>query len=166
MVLTGLTGFGSAVAFLAMRAPDLALTQLLIEAVTVILFLLVFRYLPGFRSLPRGRTRQVIDVGLAGAAGVGTTLLILASLRFLSPPISPYYLENAYKGGGGKNVVNVLLVDFRGFDTLGEIMVVAMVALAVGSLVRLGRRGKARSEKDTAPPTQDLLDLELQQRRP
>ncbi|AIZ44365.1 NADH-ubiquinone oxidoreductase [Deinococcus radiopugnans] len=166
VVLTGLTGFGSAVAFLAMRAPDLALTQLLIEAVTVILFLLVFRYLPGFRSLPRGRTRQVIDVGLAGAAGVGTTLLILASLRFLSPPISPYYLENAYKGGGGKNVVNVLLVDFRGFDTLGEIMVVAMVALAVGSLVRLGRRGEARSEKDTAPPTQDLLDLELQQRRP
>ncbi|GGL68231.1 Na+/H+ antiporter subunit A [Deinococcus aerolatus] len=164
VVLTGLTGFGSAVAFLSMRAPDLALTQLLIEAVTVILFLLVFRYLPGFRSLPRGRVRQVIDVGLAGAAGIGTTLLILASIRFLSPPISPYYLENAYKAGGGKNVVNVILVDFRGFDTLGEIMVVAMVALAVGSLVRLGRRGEARSERDTAPATQDLLDL--QKRRP
>ncbi len=164
VVLTGLTGFGSAVAFLSMRAPDLALTQLLIEAVTVILFLLVFRYLPGFRSLPRGRVRQVIDVGLAGAAGIGTTLLILASIRFLSPPISPYYLENAYKEGGGKNVVNVILVDFRGFDTLGEIMVVAMVALAVGSLVRLGRRGEARSEKDTAPVPQELLDL--QKRRP
>ncbi|WP_034413247.1 hydrogen gas-evolving membrane-bound hydrogenase subunit E [Deinococcus marmoris] len=159
VVLTGLTGFGSATAFLAMRAPDLALTQLLIEAVTVILFLLVFRYLPGFRSLPRGRARGIIDVGLAGAAGVGATLLVLASLRFLSPPISPYYLENAYKEGGGKNVVNVILVDFRGFDTLGEIVVVGMVALAVGSLVRLGRRGQARSEKDTTPASPELLDL-------
>ena len=55
---------------------------------------------------------------VAGAAGIGTTLLILASIRFLSPPISPYYLENAYKEGGGKNVVNVILVDFLGFDTL------------------------------------------------
>ena len=149
VILTGLTGFGSAAAFLAMRAPDLALTQLLIEAVTVILFLLVFRYLPGIRDLPRRRSRYTVDVVLAGAAGVGATLLILASLRFLSPPISPYYLDNAYKGGGGKNVVNVILVDFRGFDTLGEIVVVAVVALAVGSLVRLGRRGRAPTETDT-----------------
>ncbi|WP_339096870.1 hydrogen gas-evolving membrane-bound hydrogenase subunit E [Deinococcus sp. VB142] len=145
VVVTGLTGFGSAAAFLAFRAPDLALTQLLVEGVTVILFLLAFRYLPGVRDLPRTRGRLLLDALLAGGAGVGITLLVLSSLRFLAPPISPWYLVNSYAGGGGKNAVNVLLVDFRGFDTLGEGLVVAMVALAVSSLVRLGKPGKTRT---------------------
>jgi multicomponent Na+:H+ antiporter subunit A len=153
VIVTGLTGFGSAAAFLAFRAPDLALTQLLVEAVTVILFLLAFRYLPGVRDLPRTRGRYALDLTLAGLAGVGATLLVLSSVRFLAPPISPYYLEYSYKGGGGKNVVNVLLVDFRSFDTLGEVTVVGMVALAVLSLVRLGRRGQTRTEPDA-----DLTD--------
>ncbi|WP_034387052.1 hydrogen gas-evolving membrane-bound hydrogenase subunit E [Deinococcus sp. YIM 77859] len=150
VVVTGLTGFGSAAAFLAFRAPDLALTQLLVEAVTVILFLLAFRYLPGGRDLPRSPLRYGIDLLLAGLAGVGATLLVLSSVRFLAPPISPYYLVNSYTGGGGKNVVNVLLVDFRGFDTLGEITVVGIVALAILSLVRLGKRGHTPS--DRLPP--------------
>lgn len=141
VVVTGLTGFGSAASFLALRAPDLALTQLLVEAVTVILFLLAFRYLPGVRALPRTRGRSLLDGALALGMGAGATLLTLSSVRFLRPPISDYYLTNSYSGGGGKNVVNVLLVDFRGFDTLGEVLVVGMVALAVGSLVSLGRRG-------------------------
>lgn len=145
VIVTGLTGFGSAAAFLALRAPDLALTQLLVEAVTVILFLLAFRYLPGVRDLPRTRGRLVLDGLLAAGAGVGVTLLVLSSLRFLAPPISPWYLVNSYAGGGGKNAVNVLLVDFRGFDTLGEGLVVAMVALAVSSLVRLGKPGRPRT---------------------
>lgn len=142
VVVTGLTGFGSAASFLAFRAPDLALTQLLVEGVTVILFLLAFRYLPNARDLPRTRGRLLLDGLLAAGAGVGVTLLVLSSLRFLAPPISPWYLVNAYEGGGGKNAVNVLLVDFRGFDTLGEGLVVAMVALAVSSLVRLGKPGQ------------------------
>ncbi|RJF69178.1 DUF4040 domain-containing protein [Deinococcus cavernae] len=147
VIVMGLTGFGSAAAFLAFRAPDLALTQLLVEAVTVILFLLAFRYLPGVRDLPRTRGRLLLDAGLALAAGAGATLLTLSSLRFLAPPISPYYLVNSYKGGGGQNAVNVLLVDFRGFDTLGEGLVVGMVALAVVSLVKLGKKGPT-----TTPP--------------
>lgn len=147
VVVTGLTGFGTAAAFLAFRAPDLALTQLLVEAVTVILFLLAFRYLPGVRDLPRTRGRLLLDGLLAGAAGLGATLLTLSSLRFLAPPISPYYVVNSYEGGGGKNAVNVLLVDFRGFDTLGEILVVGMVALAVVSLVQLGRPGQAPGKR-------------------
>ncbi|GAA5502493.1 Na(+)/H(+) antiporter subunit A [Deinococcus xinjiangensis] len=147
VIVTGLTGFGSAAAFLVLRAPDLALTQLLIEAVTVILFLLAFRYLPGIRDLPRTKGRLFLDAFIALAAGIGATLLTLSSLRFLAPPISPWYLVNSYSGGGGKNAVNVLLVDFRGFDTLGEGMVVAMVALAVVSLVRLGKVG-SRNKAD------------------
>ena len=152
VIVTGLTGFGSAAAFLALRAPDLALTQLLVEAVTVILFLLAFRYLPGVRDLPRTRGRLLLDGGLALAAGVGVTLLVLSSLRFLAPPISPWYLVNSYAGGGGKNAVNVLLVDFRGFDTLGEALVVAMVALAVSSLVRLGKPGRPRTPAHGVTP--------------
>lgn len=152
VVVMGLTGFGSAAAFLAFRAPDLALTQLLVEAVTVILFLLAFRYLPGIRDLPRTRGRLVLDAGLALAAGAGATLLTLSSLRFLAPPISPYYLVNSYRGGGGQNAVNVLLVDFRGFDTLGEGLVVGMVALAVISLVKLGKKAPTRTPD---PPTPD-----------
>ena len=156
VIVTGLTGFGSAAAFLALRAPDLALTQLLIEAVTVILFLLAFRYLPGVRDLPRTRGRLVLDAVLAGAAGLGTTLLVLSSLRFLAPPISPYYLVNSYSGGGGKNAVNVILVDFRGFDTMGEGLVVAMVALAVSSLVTLGKAGRTRTAPGDSPDLSPL----------
>lgn len=159
VIVTGLTGFGTAAAFLAFRAPDLALTQLLVEAVTVILFLLAFRYLPGVRDLPRTRGRYAFDLTVAGLAGVGATLLVLSSVRFLAPPISPYYLEYSYKGGGGKNVVNVLLVDFRGFDTLGEIAVVGIVALAVMSLVRLGRPGRTRTEPGAPPPGDLAPDL-------
>ncbi len=153
VVVMGLTGFGSAAFFLAFGAPDLALTQLLVEAVTVVLFLLAFRYLPGFRDLPRTRGRLLLDSLLAAAAGVGATLLTLSSVRFLAPPISPWYLLNSYPGGGGKNVVNVLLVDFRGFDTLGESLVVGMVALAVVALVRLGKKGEPNPNK---PATSSL----------
>lgn len=149
IIIMGLTGFGSAAFFLSFSAPDLALTQLLVETVTVILFLLVFRYLPRVRDMPRQGFRLVLDITLAVSAGIGATLLTLASTRFLAPPISPWYIANSYKGGGGKNVVNVLLVDFRGFDTLGESLVVGMVALAIASLVKLGRHSPLPEEIDT-----------------
>lgn len=139
VVVTGLTGLGSAAAFLLLRAPDLALTQLLVEAVTVMLFLLAFRYLPGVHDKMRSRSLRLFDAALAIVIGVGSAALLLGSVHFLAPSISPYYLAHSYEGGGGKNVVNVLLVDFRGYDTLGEGLVVGMVALAVSSLVALGR---------------------------
>ena len=139
VIVVGLTGFGSAVAFLALGAPDLALTQVLVETVTVILFLLVLRALPGIRDLPRTRGRRWLDVGLAALAGSGVTALVLTGVNNLKPSLSDFYIQNAYKGGGGKNVVNVILVDFRGWDTLGEVLVVGMVAYAVVALVRLGR---------------------------
>lgn len=141
IVFTGLTGFGTAAAFLVLRAPDLALTQLLIEAVTVILFLLVLRLLPRMRFFERGRARRVLDGALALGVGAGVFAFVLASQRPLAERISGYYLENAYKQAGGNNVVNVILVDFRGFDTLGEITVLAIVAVGVYALVRL--RGRA-----------------------
>lgn len=161
VIVTGLTGFGSAAAFLALRAPDLALTQLLVEAVTVILFLLAFRYLPRVRDLPRRGIRWLLDVWLAGSAGLFVVLLMLLSLQGLIPSIMPYYLHNSYVGGGGKNVVNVILVDFRGFDTFGEILVVGMVALVVTGLVRVGKRNSKTVSSGLSEPKPPQAITEL-----
>lgn len=165
VVLMGLTGFGTAATFLFFRAPDLALTQLVIETITVVLFLLAFRYLPGIRALPRTRLQYGTDLLLASGTGLAVFVLVLASQPNLKPSISPFYLAHSYKGGGGNNVVNVTLVDFRGFDTLGEITVVGMVGLAVLSLVRLGKAGQQRPELDTSDPTANMSLIPTRQER-
>jgi multicomponent Na+:H+ antiporter subunit A len=140
IIFTGLTGFGTAATFLVMRAPDLALTQLLIEAVTVILLLLALRFLPPLRSRPRSPIFRVTDFILALSVSVGVFLFLTASSTPLQERISTYYIENSYAEGGGRNVVNVILVDFRGYDTLGEIVVLAIVAVGVRALVKLRRK--------------------------
>ena len=85
----------------------------------------------------RARLRRARDLMLAVAAGTGMTLVVYAMLtRPLPDTISRYFVENAYAEGGGRNVVNVILVDFRGFDTFGEIVVLAVVAITVFSLLR------------------------------
>lgn len=165
VVLMGLTGFGSSAAFLAFRAPDLALTQMIIETVTVILFLLAFRYMPGIRALARTRTQYLVDLGIALSAGVGIMAYLLSVRPGLAESISPYYLQHSYTGGGGNNVVNVTLVDFRGFDTMGEITVVGMVGLAVLALLRLGKPGHAQPEYDTADPTANMALIPTRQER-
>jgi monovalent cation:proton antiporter len=136
IIFTGLTGFGTAATFLVMRAPDLALTQLLIEAVTVILLLLALRFLPPLRARPRSPMFRVADFILALSVGVGVFAFLMASSSPLQERISTYYLENSYAEAGGRNVVNVILVDFRGYDTLGEIVVLAIVAVGVRALVK------------------------------
>lgn len=165
VVLMGLTGFGTAAAFLFFRAPDLALTQMVIETITVVLFLLAFRYLPGIRSLPRTRLQYGTDLLLASGAGLAMFVLVLASRPSLKESIASYYLQHSYQGGGGNNVVNVTLVDFRGFDTLGEITVVGMVGLAVLSLVRLGKAGQQVPELDTSDPTANMSLIPTRQER-
>jgi NADH:ubiquinone oxidoreductase subunit 5 (subunit L)/multisubunit Na+/H+ antiporter MnhA subunit/multisubunit Na+/H+ antiporter MnhB subunit len=140
IIFTGLTGFGTAATFLVMRAPDLALTQLLIEAVTVILLLLALRFLPPLRARPRSPMFRVADFILALSVGVGVFAFLMASSSPLQERISTYYLENSYAEAGGRNVVNVILVDFRGYDTLGEIVVLAIVAVGVRALVKLRRK--------------------------
>ena len=165
VVLMGLTGFGTAAAFLYFRAPDLALTQMVIETITVVLFLLAFRFLPGIRILPRTRAQYALDTVLAVASGLAALTLVLVSRPMLAESIASFYLQHSYSAAGGNNVVNVLLVDFRGFDTLGEITVVGMVALTVLNLVRLGRRGHAPTEPDTADPTVNMSLLPTRQER-
>jgi multicomponent K+:H+ antiporter subunit A len=141
--------------FIRFAAPDLALTQLSVEVVTIVLLLLALRFLPGeaARETPPGR--RLRDMALAGAGGLGAAALCYAMLTRPFETISGYYLANSEKGGGGTNAVNVILVDFRGFDTLGEITVLAIAALGAQALLE-GLRlrphaASAASEADRHP---------------
>lgn len=130
-----------------LRAPDLALTQLIVETVSTVLFLLAFAHLPELKKEVVTKSQKFINIIVAGASGLLITLLMLAgnASRFYEP-IASYYLENSLPLGGGHNVVNVVLVDFRGFDTMGEITVLAIASLAVFALIKL-RPGKGDNVK-------------------
>jgi multicomponent K+:H+ antiporter subunit A len=143
LALLGGTGICVCITFVWLSAPDLALTQLLVEVVTTVLILLGLRWLPkrSEQTTPHFgqgvRLKRYRDLMLAMAAGVAMMLLSYAVM--MRPPgqsIASFFLERAYAEGGGRNVVNVILVDFRGFDTLGEITVLAIVALSVFALLR------------------------------
>ena len=124
-------------AFVHFSAPDLALTQLTVEVVTIILLLLALNYLPKATPVETPAGRRLWDAGVAVAVGLGVAALtwaILSRDRSL-PTIADYHLENSYTGGGGNNVVNVILVDFRGFDTMGEIIVLGIAAQEIYALV-------------------------------
>jgi multicomponent Na+:H+ antiporter subunit A len=135
----GAVGYGIAVVYALHGAPDLAMTQVVVDTLTVILFVLVFRHLPRFTALSSARTR-VRDAVIAGAAGAFVTAAMWAAMTAGGPPpISGFFLEASVPGGHGRNVVNVILVDFRALDTMGEITVLALAALGVVALLRLGR---------------------------
>ncbi|KZC39218.1 MULTISPECIES: monovalent cation/H+ antiporter subunit A [Rhodanobacter] len=159
LVLTGGAGLVSCVSFVWLSAPDLAATQLLVEVVTTILILLGLRWLPkrieGLAAESRThRFRRRRDMVIATAVGLGVASLAYAAMMHpVADSISRFFLERAYAEGGGHNVVNVILVDFRGFDTLGEISVLAIVALTVFALLR---RFRPAAESINAPAQQRL----------
>jgi multicomponent K+:H+ antiporter subunit A len=158
LALLGAAGVCVCLTFLWFSAPDLAVTQLLVEIVTTVLILLGLRWLPKRWPEPESlslwtRARRFRDLLLAIGAGGGVMLISYAMMtRPAGETIASYFLENAYTGGGGTNVVNVILVDFRGFDTLGEIAVLGIVALSVFALLRRFR------------PASDSIDRPEQQR--
>lgn len=143
ITLMGGAGLVTCVTFAWLSAPDLALTQIVVEVVTTTLFLLGLRWLPmrlegrRARVTVRDRARRGRDLLLAIGAGGGLAALSYAMLTRPAPhSISPFFLSHALPDGGGTNVVNVMLVDFRAFDTLGEITVLGAVALTVYALLR------------------------------
>ena len=159
LILMAGAGLVSCLSFVWLSAPDLALTQLLVETVTTVLLLLGLRWMPKRlpRQWPRGTPpssvllRRGADLSLAVAAGVGMTLLSLAMMtQPIGHTISRYFVENSYAEGGGRNVINVILVDFRAFDTFGEITVLAIVGLTVYALLRRFR--PARESVRTPEP--------------
>jgi multicomponent Na+:H+ antiporter subunit A len=141
----GASGLGLALLFVAVNAPDVAMTQLMVETLSVIFLVLVFRRMPSLPAsgahTPRKRRRHAAVAILFGAS-VGGALLLAVSLP-LPGDIASWYLENSLSAGHGSNVVNVILVDFRAFDTLGEILVVALSALATATLLAAGIQPKA-----------------------
>ncbi|MDF7807906.1 proton-conducting transporter membrane subunit [Pontiellaceae bacterium B12219] len=133
----GVVGFCMAILFTFFGAPDLAMTQLVIETLTVILLALAFYHLPAFSHGSKKRTRAT-DIIIASSVGITITLLVLAALHVHTPtPVSDFYLDHSYKDAHGRNVVNVILVDFRALDTLGEITVLAIAALGAYALMKL-----------------------------
>jgi multicomponent K+:H+ antiporter subunit A len=131
MIMISAVGLVVSLAFVRFSAPDLALTQLLVEIVTIILLLLALHFLP--RRVPRepGPWRRWRDAFIGATAGAGTAGLAWAVLNRPEDTISGYFVEQAQPLGGGTNIVNIILVDFRGFDTLGEISVLAIAALGI-----------------------------------
>jgi multicomponent Na+:H+ antiporter subunit A len=142
----GVVGYGVALTFVFYGAPDLAMTQIMVETMTVILMVLIFYHLPNFAQLTSRRTR-LWDAGVAVSAGVLMTVLVLIATSHQEfPPISDYFAEHAFDLAHGRNIVNVILVDFRALDTLGEITVLSLAAVGVFALLKL-RLGKERKRK-------------------
>ena len=141
VLFLGGIGYGVAVLFVIQGAPDLALTQLLVETLALVIFVLVLRHLPERFEAPRPRLREGARWMVSAGMGVfvAVFVLIAAGSRTV-PPVSDAYLERALPEGGGRNVVNVILTDFRGLDTVGEITVLTVATLGIASLVRAGRR--------------------------
>jgi multicomponent K+:H+ antiporter subunit A len=165
LALAGGTGLATAVTFLWLSAPDLALTQLMVETVTTVLILLGLRWLPprfrpahlAERIPPSAWLRRSRDALVAVAGGLG---LAAASYAVLTRPgdatLRDFFVLRALPEGGGSNVVNVLLVDFRGFDTMGEITVLSAVALTVYALLRRFRP----APESIAIPVQQASDVD------
>lgn len=167
LICMGGAGLVVCITFAWFSAPDLALTQLLVEIVTTVLLLLGLRWLPkrlemtgaDLQPTPRDRLRRAGDLAIATIAGCGIAAIAYAVMtRPMPESISRYFLERAYTEGGGTNVVNVILVDFRGFDTMGEITVLGTVALTVYALLRRFRPAPdsiARPEQQRRRSTAD-----------
>ncbi|MEX1173407.1 MAG: hydrogen gas-evolving membrane-bound hydrogenase subunit E [Chloroflexota bacterium] len=132
----GVVGYGIALVYLLFGAPDLAMIQVLIETLIIILFVLVFHHLPRFVTVSSSASRMR-DAVVALAAGTLMGTLVLATSVRPHEAISSFFLEASYLEARGRNVVNVILIDFRGLDTLGEVTVLAVAGIGVFALLKL-----------------------------
>ncbi|NNU80154.1 monovalent cation/H+ antiporter subunit A [Halovulum dunhuangense] len=143
LVLIGVIGMMISGGFVYLSAPDLALTQISVETVTILLLLLALHFMPKTTPLESSGLRRGRDAAIAVATGVGVAALALAFLTRDFSTISDFHLANSYTGGGGTNVVNVILVDFRGYDTYGEIIVLGIAGLTIFALMEALLNGPA-----------------------
>jgi len=161
-ICLGAVGYGMIAAFLLFGAPDLALTQAVVETLTTVIFVLVLRALPDEFQRPAQRASRLTQGFRVVVSLVVTVFVFLAVIVSVgdrtATPISQSYLEDSLPAAGGRNVVNVILVDFRGFDTLGEITVLAIAALGAVSLARFTRSERLTIRRPiVAPPHRSLL---------
>lgn len=147
IIAAGVVGYTISLFFVIFRAPDLALTQLVVETISVALFLLCFFHLPEITKKQKRLRFRLLNLLVSIGVGFVVTMFGIAShSEKLFPSISKYFVEESYKEAGGKNIVNVILVDFRGFDTLFEITVLGIAAFGIFAIVKL--RLTKRSERE------------------
>ena len=154
LVAVGVVGLIVSLGFVYLSAPDLALTQISVEVVTVILMLLALNFLPKRTPVESSVGRRLRDATIAALAGLGVGGLMWAATTRDFESLSGYYLEQSLPRGGGTNVVNVILVDFRGFDTFGEIIVLGIAALTIFALLDGALRGSVGRRLDAWVPDQ------------
>jgi len=161
LISLSIVGLITSLIFVRFAAPDLALTQITVEVVTILLLLLALYMLPQETAAEAKRPlRMTRDLAIAGLAGAGIAALAFAMLTRDFSTISGFYIEQSVPRGGGTNVVNVALVDFRGFDTMGEISVLGIGALGVYILLlglRVPRESQGQRPKLTETPFPVIL---------
>ena len=149
IIALGAVGYSVSLFFVMFNAPDLALTQLVIETISVALFLLAFYHLPKFKKVEERTRFRFGRAFVSVAVGVMVTLVALASQsQKLVESISGYYKETVYSLAGGGNIVNVILVDYRGFDTLFEITVLGIAGMGIYGMIRLRLNRKEKNYED------------------
>ena len=158
-VFLGATGYAMASLFVLSGASDLALTQVAVETLSTVVFVLVLRRLPERFERQSSAMRRVVRLGIATAVGGVVFFFALVAAGYRLPaPVSDDMVARSVPDGHGRNVVNVILVDFRGFDTLGEITVLAVASIGAVALARVGRRA-AEDRAETRPRTAPVVRL-------
>ncbi|MBE0599065.1 MAG: putative monovalent cation/H+ antiporter subunit A [Desulfuromonadales bacterium] len=162
IVAMGVIGYGIALIYIEFGAPDLAMTQFIIETITVILFILVISRLPAYAELS-SRGSRLRDALVAVAGGGLMTVLVLAALATGSESrLADFFAETTYPEAHGRDIVNVILVDFRAMDTLGEITVLGLAGAGVAALLRLrptSKRGENRHQSQEQEEMRQSLIL-------
>jgi len=145
----GVVGYGLALVYVLFSAPDLAIAQILVETLTVLLFVLAFYHMPKF-GVEASRGSRLRDAAVATAAGVLVTLFVLAATGTITDPVSIFFTENSQPLAKGQNVVNTIIVDFRSLDTLAEVAVLAIAGFGVYALLKLRSRPRGVDEEGEA----------------
>lgn len=145
IVAMGVVGFGIALVYVQFGAPDVAMTQFIIETMTVVLFVLVFHHLPLFSRMVSKKARRMDALVALGAGGMMTMLTLVVLTERHGSRVAGFYADQSLPAAHGRNLVNIILVDFRGTDTLGEITVLALAGMGVLALLNLG---PAKGEKE------------------
>ena len=147
--------------FVRFSAPDLALTQLSVEVVTMLLLMLAMYFLPVRTKVESSSVRVLRDVLLALVVGAGVAVMAFLVMTGDTTTISQFFMDNSKSGGGGTNVVNVILVDFRGFDTFGEITVLGIAAMGIYALLKDLNLASAKYDSLGRPWAKDAHPLVL-----
>jgi multicomponent K+:H+ antiporter subunit A len=155
LIVVSIIGLMVSAMFVFLSAPDLALTQIAVETVTIMLLLLALHFLPKDTPVESSVARRLRDGVIAVAAGAGVAVVAHAFLMRDIETISGYHIANSYEGGGGTNVVNVILVDFRGYDTYGEIIVLGIAGLTIYAVMTALLAGPAARRLKNTDYSQD-----------